>query len=196
MSLRTFSLPVCITIGASLAACTDARVEKNFDRSEEYTRLMSQADFTERSNLVDLAGQATYQGVAAANFGGFTGTSDARITADFSNEKLDGTMTNWVDGDPLNHELRGKVTLANGQIDAESGTFNANMFGNIERSPLGFNEPDDPPVLLIIGGYTEGGFFDSVDGDPASHVVGTLHGVTTDTGGGVGAMTGGYVGVR
>ncbi|TGN57502.1 hypothetical protein E4L95_13265 [Paracoccus liaowanqingii] len=193
MLTRTSSLSAIASVVALLTACTDTGVEKNFSRSEEYTRLMSEADFTETSNLSDLSGMATYQGVAKADFGSFSGTADARITADFSEDKLSGSMTNWVDDDPLNYDLNGKVELSNGSIDPHAGTFATDMFGNIERSPVGMVDPANPPVAVWIAGNAEGSFHNSLDGDHASHVVGVMEGETSGAGG---VISGDFVAAR
>ena len=176
---------LCIATGTS--GCGTAR-DENFDRSALFTQLAGDIDATAPSDVSGIQGEATYSGAALANFGGFSGTADATLTANFEDRTISGSMTSWEDLDPLNYVLRGGIELTNGSI-ADDGSFTSQMAGNIERdrrgSQLGgsISVREDPlavppvlpvvsPVVKVFAGVAEGQFFDSVGGDVASRVVG------------------------
>ena len=198
---KSFASCVALSITTiSLSSCQNSGVENNFDRSGEYTDILSEIDRSNPTRLSEhiggtLQGSATYEGAAAADFGGFSGTADARLVADFDQESIRGRMTDWEDGDPLSHELRGEIVLHSGTFDRPDGeldgTFSAHVTGNIERSPVGLYDPADPPVVVLIDGVAEGAFYNSQSGDIASHMVGTM-----DAFSGAGHMTGGFVAER
>lgn len=144
--------------------------EDNFERSELFTDISSQTDFGAPSDVSGLAGSVTYTGVAFADFGGFSGTADATVTADFDTNDINGSMTSWRDNDSDNFELRGQVLLSSGII-SDDGSFTSAMAGNIERSKLGSAEVDD---LIVFDGIAQGQIYDSVDGVAASSLSGTF----------------------
>jgi hypothetical protein len=169
--------------------------EDNFDRSELFTDIISQTDLDALSDVSGLEGSATYTGVAAANFGAFSGTSDATITADFDTNAISGSMTSWTDTDP-DYELRGQVLLSNGTI-SDDGSFASVMAGNIERRNLGSGGVivddvfvlDDAVDLIVFGGAAEGQIYDSIDGAAASNLIGEFNGLIV----GGGDVIGGFV---
>ena len=178
-----------------LSACGNAEVKKNFDRSGEFTKISSGANLSAPSDLTSVVGAATYEGVALANFSeGFGATARVMLVANFDDDKISGTLNNWVDGDPRNHELRGSVELFDGKI-GESGTFTTLMAGNLERTIVGIDDTETP-LLMIIGGGASGSFYDSLDGELASHVGGEMNGTTLTANGSTGTMTGGFVAVE
>ena len=216
-AVKTRYIPApCVALSIaviSVSGCGSSGVESNFDRSEEYTEILSEVD---RSNPTDLSehigetlqGSATYEGVAVATFArfpdsdfeSFSGSADARLVADFDDESIRGRMTDWEDGDPLSHELRGEIVLSNGTFDRPGGeldgTFSARVTGNIERSPIALFDPADPPVVVLIDGVAEGAFYNSESGEIASHIVGTMADEFVDPFGNLGTMTGGFVAER
>lgn len=176
-----------IAVGALIATvfvagCGSDAQEANFDRSDLFTEIAGGIDTNAPSDVAGLQGQATYRGVAIADFGEFGGTADANLTADFSSKTISGSMTAWEDLDPLNYELRGQVQLSSGVID-DDGSFTTAMAGNIERTVLrGTTNVNNVPVLKVFSGTADGQIFDSVDGAEASHLGGSFIG--SDTGGG------------
>lgn len=195
--------PVLI-LTLAISGCGGSGTDENFSRSDDYTDILSQADLSAPTALSEhigrtLQGTATYDGVAAAEFDGFTGTADAELVVDFDRESISGRMTDWVDGNPLSHELRGELVLSNGTLRPEGaldGTFAARVTGNLERSPLDLFNPDNVPVVLVIGGEAWGAFHDSESGEIASHVQGAMAGTAVATTGGEREMTGSFVAER
>jgi hypothetical protein len=173
---------------ALTSGCGSDAQETNFDRGNLFTEIAAGINTSAPSDVSALQGQATYNGAAKANFaatsgfGGFGGTADARLTADFKNRTISGSMTSWKDLDPLNHELRGQIQLSSGVI-ADNGSFTTTMTGNIERTVLtGETNPANVPDLRVFTGTADGQIFDSVQGAAASHVAGAFIG--TELGGG------------
>ena len=159
-------------LGAAVltSGCASPR-EINFDRSQLFTEIAAGIDRNAPSNVSGMQGRATYNGVAQADFGGFSGTSDATLTADFETQTIAGSLTSWKDLDPRNYELRGQVLLSNGAID-DDGSFTSQMAGNIER----VERANPNPVLRIFAGTAEGQIYDSVQGAAASHMAGSFVG--------------------
>jgi hypothetical protein len=172
------------------SGCGTAR-EENFDRSNLFTQIAAQTNLNATSDVNNLQGKATYTGAAIANFGSFGGTADMTLTADFDAQAITGSMTSWEDLSPLTHILRGQVQLSNGAI-ANDGSFTSNMAGNIERNPLGLDDPSNQPILKVFNGSANGQIYDSVAGATASHLNGSFGGI--DTGGG--AIDGSFVAKR
>lgn len=160
------------------SGCGGIAQEKNFDRSNTFTELSAQIDNNAPTDVSRLQGQATYNGVAMADFVEFSGTADARLTADFSQKTINGSLTSWKDLDPSNYQLRGQIQLSNGTI-SNDGSFAAKMAGNIERDILGPHDVTRPPILMVFDGTAAGQIYDSVGGATASH----LNGSFTATGG-------------
>lgn len=161
------------------SGCETAQ-QKNYDRSNLYTELAAQIDNNAPTDVSGLQGQATYNGAAMADFGGFSGTADARLTADFSEKTINGSLTSWKDLDPENYRLRGQILLSNGAI-SNDGSFTAEMAGNIERDTLGPQDFTNPPILKVFEGAAAGQIYDSVGGATASH----LKGLFTTTSGNI-----------
>ncbi|WP_289069409.1 hypothetical protein [uncultured Aliiroseovarius sp.] len=170
---RRFAVIAALGAVALTSGCGSTR-DDNFDRSSEFRDLAAQIDLTAPSDVSSLQGKATYNGVATADFGGFGGTADAKLAADFDTQEIEGKMTSWKDLDPHNYELRGQIDLTNGKI-ANDGSFTSQMAGNIERDVAGSNQ-SDTPVLLIFEGDADGQIYDSVDGASASHLKGSFSG--------------------
>lgn len=162
-----------------VSGCETAQ-EANFERSNRFTELSSQIDTNAASDTSDLQGQATYNGVAAADFGEFSGTSDANLKADFNTKTISGSMTSWKDLDPENYELRGQVLLSNGVI-SDDGSFSSQMAGNIERDSTAAFKQGISPVLKVFNGDATGQIYNSVDGAVASHVNGSFEASSGDT---------------
>lgn len=192
-------------------ACDNSGQERNFDRAEQYSQILSTAQTREVADLTGLTGTATYRGVGFGEFptestapgGGsgpsYTATSDARLTADFSGGTLSGAMTGWIHEDPVNYTMRGEILISDGQINPD-GTFDAIVTGAVERRPTARNllprrdagsGEDRLPVPetygVAAGATATGTFHDSQSGDRASHIVGEI---------GDGNMTGGFVARR
>jgi hypothetical protein len=172
-----------------LSGCGSDAQEANFDRSDLYTDIAGEINTNAPSDVSGLQGQATYEGAAIADFGGFGGTADANLAADFKTKTISGNLTSWEDLDPLNYELRGGVTLTGGTIQ-DDGSFSTVVAGNIERTVVrGTTNPDNVPVLKVFAGTAEGQIFDSNQGAKASHLIGAFS--ATDVGGG--EVSGGFV---
>ncbi len=196
---KTRRLAVMAALGVVVwtSGCGGAR-EDNFDRSQLFTEIASQTDFSAPSDVSGRQGQASYNGTATADFGGFSGTADATLNADFDTKTISGSMTSWEDLDSLNYVLRGQVQLSNGSI-SNDGSFTSTMTGNIERNQLDRNpfeenslrekDPIVSPVLKVFGGSAGGQIYDSVGGAKASHVNGVFTG--TDQNGGT--VNGGFI---
>lgn len=189
-----------------LIACDNAGQERNFDRLEEYSRILSTAETREVADLTGLTGTASYRGVGFGEFpaqdipgdGGpaatYTATSDVRLTADFTGGTLSGEMTGWTPENPTNYTMRGTVRISEGQINPD-GTFDALVTGAVERTATArliqsrgeedLGIPDSYQAL--VGGVATGTFHDSQSGARASHIVGDIGG---------GNMTGGFVARR
>jgi hypothetical protein len=165
-----------------LSGCGSDAQEANFDRSDLFTEIASEINTNAPSDVSGLQGQATYEGVAIADFGGFGGTADANLAADFKTKTISGSLTSWEDLDPLNYELRGRVELTNGAIE-DDGSFSTAVAGNIERTVLrGTTNPENVPLLKVFGGTAEGQIFDSNQGAPASHLIGAFSATDSDGG--------------
>lgn len=165
-----------------ISGCGSDAQETNFDRSDDFTEIASRIDTSAPSDVSGLQGQATYRGVATADFGGFGGTADANLTANFKDRTISGNMSDWEDLDPANHKLRGEILLSNGTI-ADNGSFSTAMVGNIERTVrIGETNPANVPVLKVFAGAADGQIYDSVTGETASHVIGAFAGDASDGG--------------
>lgn len=188
----------------TLVACTSSGLDRNFDRSDRYTEVLAGTDLTAPSNLAGLAGTATYTGVGFAEFSAeltpepgadpadppptvaFRGTSDVRLTADFTDGTLSGSMTGWTEESPLEYALDGRVEISNGTI-APDGTFAAQVAGNVERRKKFAEDEELASLIVLIAGDATGAFHDSTEGARASRIVGNV----TAPG-----MTGGFVAGR
>jgi hypothetical protein len=167
-----------LALGTACSSGTD----ENSDRAGLFTDIAESANFSAPSDLAGLQGSATYKGVAVADFGGFGGTADATINADFSSQTLSGEMTGWEDRDARNFELDGRVSLTNGSI-ASDGTLNAQVAGNIERTRRGPEVSEEAPSLVVFTGEASGAFYDNNSGQAARVVQGDFVGTTVDGGG-------------
>lgn len=201
-------LPLAVA-GALLSGCGASGTERNADRTDSFTDILSEADRTRASDIArhiddgTLQGTATYEGVAAANFGNFTGTADATFVADFDNQTIRGNMTRWEDGKPQTHNLRGQIALSNGTFERTGGeldgTFSGLVTGNLERTRLAERDPEtgetifSQPVTVVLDGVAEGAFFDSGSGAIASQLSGDMVADYADSEGRIGQMTGGFV---
>ena len=113
-------------------------------------------------------------------------------------------MTDWKDGSPRTHDLRGRVVLSNGTIDKTDGTFEGRIAGNLQRTELARIDPTrletefSTPRVIVLDGAASGTFLDSQSGDAASHIEGGMVAVTSDTLGGIpsGRMSGGFYAKR
>lgn len=202
----TFSKMTILGMGVAaigLSGCEHAGVQDNFDRSEDFTAMTSSIDWSAPSDLTGIGGTATYNGAALATFRDvsdliehpkFTGTADVAMAVDFDNQTIAGTMSDWIDGDPRNYNLRGEVVLFDGTVDP-NGTFSTLMSGNLERTAVGADSTETP-LLVVIGGGTAGALYDSLDGDRASHLAGEMAGITESSDGTSGTMTGGFVAMQ
>jgi hypothetical protein len=182
-----------VLVAASITACsTDSGRQENIDRGDLFTDIASGIDFNAPSDVSGRQGSAVFNGVGTGNFGGFQGTSDTRLTVNFSDRSINGNMTNWEDTDPLNYVLQGQVALSNGAL-ADDGSFTMQVAGNIERDLRGQDDPAFPPQTVLFNGtVSDGQIFDSVDGRAASHLQGSFTG--TDLNGG--DVSGGFVARR
>jgi hypothetical protein len=182
-------ITVVVALGfvAWTSGCETAR-EENFDRSNLFTDIAAQTNLNAPSDVSGFQGQATYTGATIADFGGFGGTADMTLTADFDAQTIAGSMTSWEDLSPLTHVLRGQVQISNGAI-ANDGSFTSDMAGNIERNIFGLNDPSTQPIVMVFSGSANGQIYDSTAGASASHLNGSFSG--TDTGGG--AVGGSFV---
>ena len=206
---KTPALKACLALAATtvlLSGCGSSDTETNFGRSESFTDILAEADRSRPSDLARHAREgtlprtATYEGVAAADFGDFVGTAGATVVADFENETIRGEMTDWKDGSPRTHDLRGRVVLSNGSIDKTSGTFRGRVAGNLERTELARINPPRleteffTPRVIVLDGTADGTFRDSLSGDAASHIEGGMTADFSDTLGGIpsGQMSGGF----
>lgn len=202
MNLSVIIYSASIIAATSLSSCGHTGVEENFSRSEDFARITSRTDFSAPSDLALAVGQATYTGVALASFDNgsltsndsFTATADVKIIADFDHDTMNGTLTDWTDGDPRNFNLRGEIFLFDGSI-MDTGIFTTQMIGNIERTAAG-SDLNETPLLLVISGQATGGFYDSLSADEASRVIGDLFGTTDSTTGVIGTLNGGFIAVQ
>ena len=201
---------LCLLIAATtslLAGCGASGTATNYDRSGTFTDIVSEADRSRPADLSrhvgeeTLSGTATYEGVAAAKFGSFTATADANLVADFDNGTISGNMTDWEDGSPQTHDLRGEIALSNGTLrdGLQDGTFEGLVSGNLERTRLAEIDPITgrtifySPEVLVLDGEAEGTFYDSMSGEPAKHVEGEMTADYVSTSGAIGRMIGGFV---
>ena len=184
----TPALKACLALAATtvlLSGRGSSDTETNIGRSESFTDILSEADRSRPSDLArhardgTLPRTATYEGVAAADFQGvvrerdpvtgeefliyedFVGTAGATLVADFENETIRGEMTDWKDGSPRTHDLRGRVVLSNGSIDKTDGTFEGRVAGNLQRTELARIDPtrletefSTPRVIVLDGTET------------------------------------------
>ncbi|MDE0589698.1 hypothetical protein OU789_07160 [Halocynthiibacter sp. C4] len=169
---RRYTVIAAFGAVAFISGCSSPG-EESFDRSSEFRDIAAETDLTAPSDISNLQGKATYTGVAVADFGGFSGTADAKLVADFDTQEIEGSLTSWKDLDPINHTLRGQIDLSNGQI-ADDGSFTSQMAGNIERNAAGST---DTPDLRAFHGSASGQIYDSVNGATASHLNGSFEGV-------------------
>ena len=203
------ALKACLALAATtvlLSGCGSSDTETNFGRSESFTDILAEADRSRPSDLArharngTLPRTATYEGVAAADFGDFVGTAGATVVADFENETIRGEMTDWKDGSPRTHDLRGRVVLSNGSIDKTSGTFRGRVAGNLERTRRADGDSGgfSTPRVIVLDGTAGGVFRDSESGDAASHIEGGMTADFSDTLGGIssGRMSGGFYAKR
>ena len=185
---KTPALKACLALAATtvlLSGRGSSDTETNIGRSESFTDILSEADRSRPSDLArhardgTLPRTATYEGVAAADFQGvvrerdpvtgeefliyedFVGTAGATLVADFENETIRGEMTDWKDGSPRTHDLRGRVVLSNGSIDKTDGTFEGRVAGNLQRTELARIDPtrletefSTPRVIVLDGTET------------------------------------------
>lgn len=187
----------------ALTACENAASERSFERFDSYSEILSTAATRDLADLSDLTGTATYTGVASAVFPAevdpppedpndpdsapdartYSADADVELVADFTGGTLSGEMTGWTPEDPGNFSMRGLVRISDGQIQPD-GTFDALVTGSVERrmtarriqeladSDEEFDLPQD--FLVGIVGEVTGTFHDSVTGQSASHIIGTV----------------------
>lgn len=159
----------------TLAACGSGG--DSFARSETYTSIYS--EIGDATIAVPGSGSATYDGVAQADFGAFGGTADATLTANFDTATMSGSFTDWSDLSPETHSLQGELILVNGDILAD-GSFSGEVYGNIERNPLGPNGTT-PNFVDVYAGIGTGQLYDNADGDVAQIVDGGFSAIGTSS---------------
>ena len=185
--MRTKTRPGCLSsrvmctllLGATLAACSvEESIDRNFNQSNRYSTLLSQIDLNAPSSVATLSGEATYNGVAFVDFadGQFTGNADAQLVADFDTDTIEGQLTGWEDADPVNFVLDGQILLRNGTID-DDGELSMSMTGSIERTAREAGAVTVSPTLLQLEGGATGQIYDSVTGDEAALLRGSLDGL-------------------
>lgn len=189
----------------ALTACENAASERSFDRFDTYSEVLSTAATRDVADLSGLSGTATYEGIAVARFPAevdppptdpsdpdsapdartFIADADVALVADFTGGTLSGEMTGWTPEDAGNFSMRGLVRVSDGRI-LPDGTFDALVTGSVERRMTArriqeladSDEEFDLPQNFLIGIVAEatGIFHDSVDGQSASHIVGSVEG--------------------
>jgi hypothetical protein len=174
-----------LLVSATLAACSvEESIDRSFNQSNQFSALNSQIDFSAPSSVATLSGVATYNGVAFVDFaidadnpnGEFTGNADASLVADFDAQTVQGRLTGWEDLDPVNFDLQGQILLSNGRIEND-GQLAMSMSGNIQRTARQSGAPTASPILLVFEGVSSGQIYDSVAGDEAALLRGSLDGL-------------------
>lgn len=189
----------------ALTACENAASERSFERFDTFSEILSTAATRDVADLSGLSGTATYRGVASATFPAevdpppedptdpdsapdarrYSADADVQLVADFTGGTLSGEMTGWTPEDANNFSMRGLVRISDGRI-APDGTFDALITGSVERRMTArriqelanSDEEFDLPQNFLVGivANATGTIHDSVTGQRASHIIGSVEG--------------------
>lgn len=178
-SRRRYEVVSFAVLTLAIGAGCSSGVDENFERSEEFTTILSNTDLQAPSDLGGLQGTAVFEGPGVLTVDGFEATADTQLVADFDSATIAGSMTNFTDRDSRRFKLRGDVVIYDGAI-AGSGSFAAQMAGNLERR--GFQDVENSPELTVFSGTASGQLYDGLDGQSGTKAVGAIAGATIDGG--------------
>jgi hypothetical protein len=135
--------------GGSGSGSTASFYDKLAD-GDRLARRLDQLDLTPSANM-PASGTATYVGLIGVEYDpgpGFANydeaVGDLRLSADFSNSTITGSMANWVGRDA------GRFS---GQLDVTNGSITGNELGAVARGTLSANGQRGDVRLEMDGGF-------------------------------------------